>query len=92
MLKCKVENKIQAKSFAKGFSNSFGTPTSKPYLNKSDTPSKLAKYDGRPTRIAAMPIGMIKDLAEGGVVGMAKDLVPRAKNIVSGDSFINHAQ
>ena len=39
-----------------------------------------------------MPIGMIKDLAEGGVVGMAKNLVPRAKNIVSGDSLFNHAQ
>ena len=37
-------------------------------------------------------VDMIKDLAEGGVVGMAKNFVPRAKNIATGDSFINHAQ
>ena len=87
-----VDTKKSTKSFAKGFSNSFGSPTSKPYLNKSDTPSKLAKYGGMPTRIATMPIGMIKDLAEGGVVGMAKNFVPRAKNIATGDSLFNHAQ
>ena len=87
-----VDTKKSTKSFAKGFSNSFGSPTSKPYLNRTDTHSKLAKYGGMPTRIATMPIGMIKDLAEGGVVGMAKNFVPRVKNIGTGDSLFNHAQ
>ena len=45
-----------------------------------------------PTRIATMPIGMMKDLAQGGVVGMGKNFIPRVKNIATGDSFINHAQ
>ena len=45
-----------------------------------------------PTRIATMPIGMIKDLTTGGIVGMTKNIIPRAKNVVKGDSFINHAQ
>lgn len=40
------------KSLVKGFSNLFGSSTSKPYLNRTDTPSKLAKYGGMPTRIA----------------------------------------
>lgn len=39
-----------------------------------------------------MPIGMIKDLTEGGVVGMAKNFVPRVKNIGTGDSLFNHTQ
>lgn len=87
-----VDTKKSTRSFAKGFSNSFNSPTSKPYINKSDTPSKLAKYGGMPTRIATMPIGMIKDLTQGGVVGMGKNFVPRLKNIAQGDSFVNHAQ
>lgn len=87
-----VDTKKSTRSFAKGFSNSFNSPISKPYINKSDSPSKIAKYGGMPTRIATMPIGMIKDLTQGGVVGMGKNFVPRIKNIAQGDSFVNHAQ
>ena len=86
-----VDTKKSTKSFAQGFKGSFGTPTSKPYFNKGE-PSKLAKYGGMPTRIATMPIGMMKDLAQGGIVGMGKNFIPRVKNIATGDSFINHAQ
>ena len=39
-----------------------------------------------------MPIGMIKDLVNGGVVGMGKNIGPRMKNIATGDSLLNHAQ
>lgn len=87
-----VDTKKSTKSFAKGFSGSFGSPTSKPYTNKSAEPSKLAKYGGMPTRIATMPIGMIKDLTQGGIVGMGKNFIPRIRNIAQGDSLVNHAQ
>lgn len=86
-----VDTKKSTKSFAQGFKGSFASPTSKPYNNKSE-PSKVAKYAGIPTRIATMPIGMIKDLANGGVVGMGKNIVPRMRNIATGDSIVNHAQ
>ncbi len=87
-----VDTRKSTRSMANGFKASLGAQASKPYLNKSNEPSKLAKYGGMPTRIATMPIGMIKDLANGGIVGMGKNFIPRAKNIVQGDSFINHAQ
>ena len=45
-----------------------------------------------PGRIATMPIGMIKDFVEGGIVGMGKNIGPRMKNIATGDSMLNHAQ
>ncbi|MBR4003062.1 MAG: hypothetical protein IKI95_03215 [Clostridia bacterium] len=86
-----VDTKKSTRSFAQGFKNSFGSPTSKPYMNKAE-PSKLARYGGMPSRIATMPIGMIKDLTTGGVVGMGKNFIPRIKNIATGDSFVNHAQ
>lgn len=87
-----IDTKKSTRSMMSGFKNSFSSMPSKPYLNKSSEPSKFAKYGGMPTRIATMPIGMIKDLANGGLVGMTKNIIPRAKNVVKGDSFINHAQ
>ena len=74
-----------------GLKTVFKSPASNQYFNKTE-PSKLARYGGMPTRIATMPIGMIKDLATGGIVGMTKNIIPRAKNIVKGDSIVNHAQ
>ena len=87
-----LNTRKSTKSSFKGFKDSFTTPTSKPYTNKSAEPSKLAKYGKMPGRIATMPIGMIKDFVEGGIVGMGKNIGPRMKNIATGDSMINHAQ
>ncbi len=86
-----VDTKKTTRSFASGFKNSFTTPPSKSYLNK-EHPSKIAQIGGLPTRIATMPIGMIKDFASGGIVGVGKNFIPRARNVLSGDSIINHAQ
>lgn len=87
-----IDTKKSTRSMTKGFKDSFVAPTSKPYLNKTNEQSKVAKYLGTPTRLATMPIGMIKDFANGGIVGVGKNFIPRAKNVVKGDNFINHAQ
>ena len=87
-----LNTRKSTKSSIKGFKDSFTTPTSKQYTNKSTEPSKFAKYGKMPARIATMPIGMIKDLVNGGVVGMGKNIGPRMKNIATGDSLLNHAQ
>lgn len=86
-----MDTKKSTKSFFKGFSNSLTSPTSKGYSNKTE-PSKLARYGGIPTRLATMPIGMIKDFANGGLIGVGKNFIPRAKNVALGDSIVNHAQ
>jgi len=86
-----VDTKKSTRSSLTGLKNSFQSPASKAYLNKSE-PSKLARYGGMPIRIATMPIGMIKDLATGGIVGMGKNFIPRATNVIKGDSVFNHAQ
>ena len=87
-----VDTKKSTRSFSKGIKNSALTPTSKPYLNKNAEPSKLAKYGGGATRLATMPIGMIKDFATGGLIGLSTNFIPRVKNIKQGDSIFNHAQ
>ena len=45
-----------------------------------------------PTRIATLPIGIMKDIATGGIVGAGKNLVPRLNNIVKGNTLFNHPQ
>jgi len=88
-----VDTKKSTRSLSSGFKGAFNkAPMDNLYTNKSTEPSKLKKYGGMPTRIATMPIGMIKDLTQGGIVGMGKNFVPRIKNIATGDNFINHPQ
>ena len=78
-------------SFGGGLSKTFG-------LNKNSV-SKAVNSENKklnaikmPTRIASMPIGVIKDLVSGGVVGAGKNIVPRMRNIVKGDTILNHPQ
>ena len=87
-----VDTRKSTKSSMTGLKRAFAETPSKQYINKAAEPSKLAKYGGMPTRIATMPIGMMKDLASGGIVGMGKNFIPRVRNIATGDSFVNHAQ
>lgn len=87
-----VDTKKSTRSSMTGLKRSFADMPSKQYMNKASEPSKLTKYGGMPTRIATMPIGMMKDLASGGLVGMGKNFIPRVRNIAQGDSFVSHAQ
>jgi len=85
-----VDTKKSTRSFTKGIKSSYSNPISKPYANKSfDLQKNQSKM---PFRIATMPIGMMKDFAQGGIIGMTKNVGPRAKNVVYGDNIINHAQ
>ena len=85
-----VDTKKSTRSFTKGIQNSFSNPVSRPYANKSfDLHKNQSKM---PFRIATMPIGMMKDLAQGGIIGMGKNIIPRAKNVAYGDNIFNHAQ
>lgn len=43
------------------------------------------------TRLATLPAGIVKDLIQGGVITAGKNFVPRVKNILQGNSIVNHA-
>ena len=43
------------------------------------------------TRLATLPAGMLKDMIQGGVITAGKNFIPRVKNIVQGNSAVNHA-
>jgi hypothetical protein len=74
-----------------GLSNTFNTSASKPILPSSES-TKGSRYGKMPTRIATMPLGVLKDFASGGLIGAGKNFIPRLNNTFKGDSLFNHAQ
>ncbi len=81
----------KANGFSGGVKSAFTTPTSKT-VDGLESPTKAQRYAKMPGRIATMPLGMMKDLATGGIVGMGKNFVPRMNNVIKGDTLFNHAQ
>lgn len=75
-----------------GFTNAVKGAVSKPIVSTADKKSNVAKFAKMPTRIATLPLGVIKDLAQGGVVGAGRNLGPRLRNTFTGDTLFNHAE
>jgi len=53
---------------------------------------KLSRYRKMPTRIATLPIAVMKDVVNGGLVDAGKNIVLRLKKVVKDDTTFNHAQ
>lgn len=75
----------------KGFQNTFSGSTSKPTTSNPNA-GKGSRYGKMPSRFATMPLGMMKDLAKGGIVGVGKNFIPRMNNAIKGTSMFSHAQ
>jgi len=56
--------------------------------NKGNTLGNIVKGA---VRLGTLPVGIMKDITQGGVVTAGKNFIPRIKNVISGDGFINHA-
>lgn len=77
--------------FSAGMKNTFTNPASKT-ITGSDTSTTGTRYGRMPTRIASLPLGVMKDVASGGLVGAGKNFGARLNNVIHGDSVFNHAQ
>ena len=77
--------------FTGGMKSTFTSPTSKSVAGL-ENPTKAQRWAKMPMRLATMPLGVMKDLAKGGIVGMGKNFVPRMNNVIKGDTLFNHAQ
>ncbi len=58
----------------------------------SSNPTKASRYGKMPSRFASMPLGVMKDLATGGIVGAGKNFIPRMNNAIKGTTLLNHPQ
>lgn len=54
--------------------------------------NKAKQYGGAVTRLATMPVGVVKDLMQGGIIQAGKNFVPRLRNIATGDTLTNRAE
>jgi len=77
--------------FDKAVKSSFKSPVSN-VISGSENPTKLSRYGKMPTRIATLPLAVMKDVVNGGLVGAGRNIAPRIKNVVKGDTTFNHAQ
>lgn len=86
-----LKGKKDTRSISGGFSNALHNKTSM-VEKASETSNKKTDLLKMPTRIASMPIGIMKDLATGGVVNAGKNFVPRLRNAFNGSTILNHPQ
>lgn len=61
-------------------------------IEKASSSSNKKDTLKMPTRLATMPVGVMKDLASGGLVSVGKNFVPRMRNVFTGSSVVNHPQ
>ncbi len=54
--------------------------------------NKAKQYGGAATRLATMPVGVVKDLMQGGIIQAGKNFVPRLRNVAIGDTLTNRAE
>lgn len=53
---------------------------------------KAKQYGGAVTRLATMPVGVLKDFMQGGIIQATKNLGPRLRNIVTGTTLTSRAE
>lgn len=54
--------------------------------------NKAKQVAAAPLRFATMPIGMLHDLATGGLIQVGKNFMPRLKNAATGSTIFNRAE
>ena len=42
-------------------------------------------------RLATLPVGVMKDLLQGGAITAGKNFIPRVRNVIAGTTFVNRA-
>lgn len=53
---------------------------------------KAKQYGGAVTRLATLPIGVVKDFMQGGLIQMGKNLGPRLRNVATGTTLTSRAE
>ena len=59
--------------------------------SKHSKADKAKQIAGVPLRLATLPVGVVKDLLQGGVITAGKNFIPRLKNVAVGKTLTNRA-
>lgn len=53
--------------------------------------SKAKQIGGFGTRLATLPVGILRDFSKGGLIQVGKNFIPRMRNLFTGDTMISRA-
>lgn len=59
--------------------------------SKHPKADKAKQIAGAPLRLATLPVGVVKDLMQGGLITAGKNFIPRLKNVAVGKTLTNRA-
>ena len=59
--------------------------------SKHPKADKAKQIAGAPLRLATLPVGVMKDLMQGGLITAGKNFIPRLKNVAVGKTLTNRA-
>ena|GEM_PF-887860 len=87
-----IKNKKRGAGMAGGLASSFKSKRNQNEVSTDKTkPRSAMQKAGAATRLATMPLGMLKDLAQGGLITMGKNFIPRMRNAFTGTSLVSRA-
>lgn len=90
-----LSNKKKGVGFLDNVSSAIRSNRNRRTITANNTSSKKGTTLGNVAkgalRFGTLPIGVMKDIVQGGLVTAGKNFVPRIKNVISGDGIINHA-
>lgn len=71
---------------------SFQSTRNQKPIKEGQKKSKAKQILGAPTRLASMPLGVLHDLAGGGLIQVGKNFGPRLRNAFTGSTIFNRAE
>lgn len=86
-----LKNRKQGHSKVESLNMSVHSTRNQTVISQDKKINKAKQYGGALTRLATLPVGVVKDLMQGGVIQAGKNFVPRLRNVVKGDTLTNRA-
>lgn len=87
-----LKNRKQGHGKGESFNMSVHSTRNQTVTPEGKKKNKAKQYGGAVTRLATMPVGVVKDLMQGGVIQAGKNFVPRLRNVAKGDTLTNRAE
>lgn len=82
----------QGASKTDSLKSAFKSTRNQKVLSEDVKKNKAKQIAAAPLRIGSMPVGVAKDLCQGGLVQAGKNFIPRLRNAFTGDTLINRAE
>ena len=91
-----IRNRRQGATRTESLNQAFHSQRNQKVLCKNEAQhsmqSRVKRWAGMPVRFATLPFGVVKDLANGGVIQVGKNFGPRLRNAWKGSTILSRAE